>query len=562
MSDSAPSKTTTTITTTNGPKLRTACDNCQLSKVRCSRGKPSCWRCSQSGVQCVYSPLRRTGRPPKNSDNNAAMRREKATSIQSSTTNPSQNRTPRDIITRDASPDRTSFRRHPPQDAIAANDAPTTCSPVRLQQPPTDLAASSAAPGGAILARHPMGNAQSQELTQNPALSMANLHMGASTIDFSDLDMDLDLDSGIWAVPAMSDLAMDYSQGTIDPTAMTSSETDEMGHITLGSVLSSPSTAFDPHEPRGCAHRAQNNPPTTLLSGLGALSTTMSTVMPISSVSEEIAETGMASPPPSAPTTASSSHHVSSLSGARNRSVGPGTRERASDRPCSQDGTCYKALSGLLAKLGDFDLSPAEAMQLDGLLCIDRELQNKVRMALDCGHCTEMPSNQNLLMIIYMSLDSLLALFEKQQRQHKDSSGSANGYNNRSSSTATAAIVAAAAPRRHLVSHSRLPSSRFPHEKSDDTSSRRLRQFPWTEQSLVVGSFLVDDVVKASFLQRLVLDYIDNVLSILAELERMADKIMKGVNCMISRQKSDDIYKRLYFLRARLLLAINENGTL
>ncbi|KAF4219691.1 hypothetical protein CNMCM6805_001722 [Aspergillus fumigatiaffinis] len=560
MSNLAQSKTTTT--TTNGPKLRTACDNCQLSKVRCSRGKPSCWRCSQSGIQCVYSPLRRTGRPPKNSDNNAAAaQREKATSNRSSTTNSSQNRSSRDIITREASPDRTCYRHHPPQDAIAANDVPTTCSPVQLQQPPTEMAASSAASGGAILAGHPMDNAISQDPTQNPALSMANLHMGVSASDFSALDMDLDLDMSMWAMPAMSDLAMDYSQGAIGPTAMTRSETDEMGHLTLGSVLSSPSTTFEPHEPRRYAHRAQNKPPTTVLSGLGALSTALSTAMPVSSVSEEIAETGLASPPPSAPTTALSSHHTSSLSGARTGSVGSGTRERASNRSCSQDGTCYKALSGLLTTLGDFDLSPAEAMQLDGLLCIDRELQHKVRMALDCGLCTEMPSNQNLLMIIYMSLDSLLSLFEKQQRQHKDNSGGANGYHNRSSSTATAA-VAAAAPRRHLVSHSRLPSSRFPHEKSDDTSSRRLRQFPWTEQSLVVGSFLVDDVVKASFLQRLVLDYIDNVLSILTELEKMADTIMKGVNCMISRQKADDIYKRAYFLRARLLLATDESGTL
>ncbi|KAF7157496.1 hypothetical protein CNMCM5623_001757 [Aspergillus felis] len=507
---------------------------------------------SYSGVKCVYSPLRRTGRPPKNSDTNAAAQREKATSNRLSTTNSSHNRSPRDIITQEASPDRTLHRHHPPQDTIPANDVPTTCSPVRLQQPLTELTASPAAAGGAILAVHPLDNAVSQDPTQNPALSMANLHMGVSASDFSALDMDLDLDLGMWAIPTMSDLAMDYSHGEIGPTAMTGSETDEMGHLALASVLSSPSTTFDTHEPRGCTHRAQNKPPTTLLSGLGPLST----AMPISSVSEEIAETGLASPPPSAPTTASSSHHTSSLSGPRTVSVGSGTRAHTSNRPCSQDGTCYKALSGLLTKLGDFDLSQEEATQLDGLLCIDRELQHKVRMALDCGHCTEVPSNQNLLMIIYMSLDSLLSLFEKQQRQHKDSSGSTNGYRNKSSSTATAAVVAAAAaPGRHLMSHSRPPSSRFPHEKFGDASSRSQRRFPWTEQSLVVGSFLVDDVVKANFLQRLVLDYIDNVLSILAELEKTADTVMKGVNCMIYRQKADDIYKRAYFLRARLLLA-------
>lgn len=49
------------------PGLRTSCDRCQVAKVRCSRSKPACWRCSQSGQECVYSPLRRTGRPRKRS---------------------------------------------------------------------------------------------------------------------------------------------------------------------------------------------------------------------------------------------------------------------------------------------------------------------------------------------------------------------------------------------------------------------------------------------------------------------------------------------------------------
>ncbi|KAE8143854.1 hypothetical protein BDV38DRAFT_276923 [Aspergillus pseudotamarii] len=543
MTDSA--RSDTTATTTNDPKLRTACDNCQLSKVRCSRGKPSCWRCSQSGVKCVYSPLRRTGRPPKNNVNNAATQRERAASTRLSTGNSLQNRSPRDIITQKASPD----RHRPPQDATTANEVATACSPARLQQPLTEVAACSSALGDAIPAVHSMTNAVCQDLSQNAALSVANLDMGVSASDFSTLDMDLDLDMSMWEMPSMPDLAMDHSHGDIGPTAMAGSQTDEIGHLPLESIISSPSTTFDTHQPSDCAHRARNKPPTTLMSGLSALST----AMPISGVCEEIADNGLASPPPSDLTTALSSHHTSSLSGARTVCVASSTREHAGNRPCSLDGTCYKALSGLLTKLGDFDLSQAEAAPLDGLLCIDRELQHKLRMALNCGHCTRMPSNQNLLIIIYMSLDSLLCLFEKQQSQPKDNSGSANGYRKQRSSTTTAAI--AAAPQRHLMSHSRQPPSPLPHGRPDDTSSRSQRQFPWTDQSLLVGSFLVDDVVKASFLQRLILDYIDNVLSILAELETIADTIMKGVNCMISRQKADDIYKRAYFLRARLLLA-------
>lgn len=52
---------------TNGTRLRTSCDACQNLKVKCSQDKPSCRRCSKNRLDCVYSPLRRMGRPKKSS---------------------------------------------------------------------------------------------------------------------------------------------------------------------------------------------------------------------------------------------------------------------------------------------------------------------------------------------------------------------------------------------------------------------------------------------------------------------------------------------------------------
>lgn len=46
-------------------RLRTSCDACQNLKVKCSQDKPSCRRCSKNGLDCVYSPLRRMGRPKR-----------------------------------------------------------------------------------------------------------------------------------------------------------------------------------------------------------------------------------------------------------------------------------------------------------------------------------------------------------------------------------------------------------------------------------------------------------------------------------------------------------------
>jgi hypothetical protein len=64
-------------------RFRLACDGCHVRKLRCSRNSTTCARCLRDGVQCVYSPARKVGRPSKaeqvasraldkNSDTNAA----------------------------------------------------------------------------------------------------------------------------------------------------------------------------------------------------------------------------------------------------------------------------------------------------------------------------------------------------------------------------------------------------------------------------------------------------------------------------------------------------------
>ncbi|CAG7995484.1 unnamed protein product [Penicillium nalgiovense] len=50
-------------TSSQSQKLKDSCDNCSASKVRCTKGKPSCARCEKSGYTCYYSPARRVGRP-------------------------------------------------------------------------------------------------------------------------------------------------------------------------------------------------------------------------------------------------------------------------------------------------------------------------------------------------------------------------------------------------------------------------------------------------------------------------------------------------------------------
>lgn len=55
-------------------KLRSTCDCCASSKVRCNKQKPSCQRCKFLKLDCVYGPSRRKGRPGSNQSKNMSPR--------------------------------------------------------------------------------------------------------------------------------------------------------------------------------------------------------------------------------------------------------------------------------------------------------------------------------------------------------------------------------------------------------------------------------------------------------------------------------------------------------
>jgi hypothetical protein len=55
------------------PRLRSACDSCRQSKVKCSGGS-TCLRCGKQGVPCKYSLASRAGKP-KGSRNKATLKK-------------------------------------------------------------------------------------------------------------------------------------------------------------------------------------------------------------------------------------------------------------------------------------------------------------------------------------------------------------------------------------------------------------------------------------------------------------------------------------------------------
>ncbi|KAI6966912.1 hypothetical protein KC327_g5087 [Hortaea werneckii] len=53
------------IPSQSNPKLRAACDECRLKKLKCTGEQPACSRCVREGIQCIYSPQKQMGRPKK-----------------------------------------------------------------------------------------------------------------------------------------------------------------------------------------------------------------------------------------------------------------------------------------------------------------------------------------------------------------------------------------------------------------------------------------------------------------------------------------------------------------
>ncbi|KAJ5601508.1 hypothetical protein N7510_011042 [Penicillium lagena] len=59
----------------DAPKLRTACENCRQSKVKCNlSGKNACTRCLRHSLQCQYGFANRSGKP-KGSKNRSTLRK-------------------------------------------------------------------------------------------------------------------------------------------------------------------------------------------------------------------------------------------------------------------------------------------------------------------------------------------------------------------------------------------------------------------------------------------------------------------------------------------------------
>ncbi|OAA58782.1 C6 zinc finger domain protein [Cordyceps fumosorosea ARSEF 2679] len=451
-----------------GPKLRTSCDRCQLSKVRCSRGKPSCWRCSQSGVECVYSPLRKTGRPPKNSDGSSGscsprhQRRDKSAARRGSSN-----------TARSDSPRRGSVQRgRPPlpQEGGAGRHSHASAHSLYRRNDTSVTGPVWHTGMDAMVSREP-------SMEHAALLSLPMMQVGGN---FSSLSVaDLVPDINMWTMHSMPELDLHDAHADAGLQPLAGTHSDEEASQFLGGAMLTPLTTAAQDTHHGTGYHGLQAREGGFFSSLESSA--------VASSADDGATTGtyfpIQTPVTSSPSYTTTSHTSSTP-------ISPDERRRPEKPPRScarDDATCHRALSDMLIKLGDLDPGTTGGSGNDGrretlpsleaLLGIERELRGRARAAMGCRRCVDRPSGQNLVMVTAMALDSLLVLFERQGRREEE------------------------------------------------------------------GEPAADRVVRCC----------DDVLALLAELDLLACSVMQGVNSVIYKHKSEDLYNRACQLSSRFL---------
>lgn len=164
---------------------------------------------------------------------------------------------------------------------------------------------------------------------------------------------------------------------------------------------------------------------------------------------------------------------------------------------------CYEATVQILAQINEQNINGA-SLSLDKLLELDRQLQETLRKVLACHRCMDASGDQTMIMLVFMALDNILSLFEKQQ---KTTDASMHGVDSTS-----------------------------PHSLCPD-------------RMLSVGSFMVDDKVKDMFLRQLVLGFLEGLESILVSLKRQTVLVLKGFKLKLTQEMAGDISRRALFLQ-------------
>ena len=537
-------------------KYHTSCDHCLTSKVKCSRTKPVCGRCSQSGQRCVYSPFRRIGRPPKMSTWNPTVQQQpEVTNLAQKQQRQRQQQTQQDQEERqqgDLVGNKADNAAVNVSNANLSTQMTATATPEEMDLSltlGTPWPSGQAAPQG----QPPGADDVARVLEGIPDLDSFDFELPAN--NFGELDIFLDAtagplpspgtspactipkllipfscwDSAVFAhapPPPSSDCSSQSApsrssaadsgtmSGQSQPTMLVPEQLSTSNSQSVSGISTSHSHSNHPLRANSHPYQEVGNPP---LSTTSRRRTGFERYPSLSQVT---------------PRRSIASSHGRALS--VNTGIGRLPPRSSLDGQCSNK--CYAALAEQLARLSGCG-SDGCAIPLDLLLSLDRDVYQEKDKALNCASCLGKTSSRPTLTLVIMVLEHLLGLFEKEY--DADLAAELDGV-----------IMDRVASWRR-VHGSDMGSCRQRADRSGSTLPLLHRDKP-----LLVGDFEVEEDVKAAFLRQLLRLHLDRLMITLSELDKALDVGLKDVNYRIAREMLVDIHRRILFLQG--LLALTE----
>ncbi|KAI1390802.1 uncharacterized protein F4822DRAFT_163554 [Hypoxylon trugodes] len=493
-------------------KFRSSCDACLSTKVKCSRAKPSCARCTQHGRECVYSQCRKIGRPSH-----------KSTAV--SVLWPEQRLSPR-----------------PPRDAVAGGGISDTLE----AQSPEDQAGSCAdnleadtSIGDSVMSLvHDMADS---ELMANFSTSLED---DLATSDWADVNTILDLPT---TLPQTANaVQVDHNQS-------------HLGNIFTKRLSSSPhstttqSQGWDPWSPIGmflgvssCDTNSQGSPPVPLVpphqsnspaprDGGGGLFRSR----PDYPFAEGITSSTTSEPDRLDGTGRSTSSYRPTLASRNSESIlysSPGSR-------CTLQ--CHIDLTNQLTYINECQANSDSGLALDVLLKIDDQVRKARDKILYCPVCIARSRCGQTLMLVATVVSNLLALFERGCGAALDAASSSNS-NSGSSSRRSSVSGNTGKQRYSPLGTSPSRKRRCSPPKCGGDGSGVLGLFPCTTRHLTVGDVRLDKAVTMAFERQLLRMYLERQIEAVGQLDQILQRAEgRDVSIKITHDLFADVLARV-----------------
>ncbi|MCJ1391689.1 hypothetical protein MMC18_004554 [Xylographa bjoerkii] len=489
-------------------KLRNSCDACQEAKLKCNKEKPSCRRCLCHRQPCVYSPLRRIGRPRKPAGAQSTTKTSKPHAETREEHRTAATATPAVAPDNDGrvSPNQLDPTVAPPSSPRFFDDADQ-----RLWLP-----SDGASMFGATNTHFDL------TATLNDDFDAFTTHDPIGQ-DFQDMESFFDNTQDTLhakRMPASYNAMLDLPLPVLDKLP----SYEKVGGPLDGDSILGHGRRYQEGTNTHGSNSGSTSGFTPIASSLGSADVDMDTIS-----SDDWPSTN---PRTMQPPSKSRSINMKATNNTSFRS-GSGTSPPSSSRgPCNN--VCYAALTQQLAHLNE-QFPESSQPSIDLILQVERQTRSNKDKVLSCAACL---SNRSSLLLLSMIVERVMQMLETISEFKPPAT-----LNKQFQRTKTLPFERA---RNGAVSFTGNFQAPFPGIGSCPS--------PKTDCLLHIGGFEIDDDTKSVFVKRLLRFRLNRFAVMLTEVEQATNTNRKDCNYKAAESMVRDVYQRLELLRGMVEL--------